>query len=112
MTATSRKRRKSNAPRPELARTGQDSGHREEARPASLAPPSPWQWFTFPVYFALSLGLFIGVFMGIAAYDHENTSLVIFLGTASMLGWGFSRFVVRWMTTHTWVKPRPRKRKA
>ena len=108
MTSTNRKRRKSNTPRPELARTGQETGHRDEQRAALLAPPSKWQWKTFPVYFALSLGLFIGLYLGLlsAATDNETIQLIVFLSTASMLGWGFSRFVVRWMTTHNWVKPR------
>ena len=29
-------------------------------------PIAPWQWRTFPVYFALSAGLFVGLILGLA----------------------------------------------
>ena len=75
----------------------------------------PWRWKTFPVYFAFSVGLFLGVYGGAigaitASGDDGNSAffLIVSVLAAILLGFGLSRIVVRWMTQRNWVKPRRR----
>ena len=124
MSRTDRSRRPSNVPRPEMKRP---VAKRAQEAPRS-APPAPastaterapiqrmpdWKWTTFPVFFALALGLFIGVFVGVPsgiASEQGNSipSLVIFLGSAIILGFALSRITTRWLLARNW--PRARKR--
>ncbi len=71
-----------------------------------------WDWRTFPVYFAFSLGGFIGLYMGLVAGATSNSivSLVAFTVWAILLGFGFSRITSRWMISHNWGKRRMKKR--
>jgi hypothetical protein len=72
-----------------------------------------WQWRTFPVYFAFSLGGFLGLYMGlIASATSETVQLVFFMVWAILLGFGFSRITSRWMISRNWgpVARRARKR--
>jgi hypothetical protein len=116
-TARRRARRDSNVPRPELARRDQHAPSKAPpVKPAATAAGGPrplpqWRWRTFPVFFALSLGLFLGVFLGTAAAvasDNGNdvAATIIFLASAAMLGLAFSRITVRWIVSRNWVKPR------
>lgn len=71
-----------------------------------------WEWRTFPVYFAFSLGGFIGLYMGLVAGATSNNtvSLIVFTVWAILLGFGFSRITSRWMMSHNWGRRRTRKR--
>jgi hypothetical protein len=70
-----------------------------------------WDWRTFPVYFAFSLGGFIGLYMGLIAGSTANNtvSLVVFTVWAILLGFGFSRITSRWMMSHNWGRRRLKK---
>jgi hypothetical protein len=78
------------------------------------AATAPWNWRTFPVYFAFSLGLFIGVYLGFIAgvlNDSNGTvAVVVFIVAALFLGFGFSRLTTRFMINRRWVKPRAKRR--
>ena len=100
---------------------GTASVHAEaEGKPASTLPavlPLPaWKWRTFPVFMALAIGLFAGVWIGVpAGIASENGNgigvTILYLGTAVLLGAALSRFTVRWMQSRSWVKPRPAKKR-
>lgn len=80
-----------------------------------LKPLAEWRWRTFPVYFAFSLALFIGVYVGLlaaAANDAGNSSISLVLAglPAIMLGLGLSRIVVRFMMTRGVIRPRPKRK--
>ncbi len=103
---TSRRKRDSNAPRPELARPNQVA-----ARPPSAATPrgmGEWNWKTFPVFFAFSLGGFLGLYLGVVTGTTGNRwfTIVVFSAFAMLLGWGLSRILVRWLVHRKLVKPR------
>jgi hypothetical protein len=109
MASRSRRRRDSNAPRPELARQDQPTRPQPKAASAAAAPPVPeWKWKTFPVFFAFAAGGFVGLYLGVLAQatDNQWLSLVVFTSFAMLLGWALSRFVVRWMMLRRIVKPR------
>lgn len=112
MTATRRKRdRRDRTPRPDQAAPAAG-----EARPIVTSVPLPaWKWRTFPVLFALSAGLFFGVWIGslagIVASDANNSvpMNVALIGAALLFGGVLSRFATRWMMSRQWIKPRPAK---
>lgn len=80
------------------------------------APQPQWKWKTFPVYFAASLALFVGVYVGYLAgylqFEEENGTIgmVVFIISAIFLGFGFSRLTTRFLLSRQWIKPRPRRR--
>ncbi|KAA0230051.1 hypothetical protein EDM76_11640 [bacterium] len=81
----------------------------------ALKPPPEWRWRTFPVYFAFSLALFVGVYVGLlaaAANDAGNGSISLLLAgiPAVMLGLGLSRIVVRFMMTRGVIRPRAKRK--
>ena len=83
--------------------------------PPALAPLPPWKWRTFPVYFAFSLALFIGVYAGMLAYEvndkgNSNVALLVLGIPAVMLGLEFSRMMLRLMMTRGVIKPRPKRK--
>ena len=106
MPSKTRRKRDTNAPRPELARSS----------PAPAKGPIPtqprqlgeWNWKTFPVFFAFSLGGFLGLYLGILTEATNNGwfEIVVFSGFAMLLGWGLSRIVVRWLVRRRILKPR------
>ncbi|MEO8538439.1 MAG: hypothetical protein ABI577_01770 [bacterium] len=89
---------------------GGNSPHATAPAVAGMAPmPMPhWQWRTFPVYFAFSIGGFLGLYMGLIAGATSNStiSIVAFSFWAILLGFGFSRFVSRWMMSKGWARQR------
>ncbi len=72
-----------------------------------------WKWKTFPVYFALSMGGFIGLYFGVLVQAAENSALTyaVFVVFALLLGFGLSRLTTRFLISRNWVKPRPAKRR-
>lgn len=72
-----------------------------------------WKWKTFPVYFAFSVGGFIGLYMGVIVAGVENSvfTTVVFVAFALMLGFGLSRVSTRFLISRQWVKPRPRRKR-
>jgi hypothetical protein len=107
---TTRKRSRRERPAP-----GAAPARPTPAVQAALAPLSTWKWRTFPVYFAFSLALFIGVYVGMLAYaanDAGNTTvgLVVAGVPAVMLGLGFSRLMLRFMMTRGIIKPRTKRK--
>lgn len=103
-------------------RRGRTSSAPAQSQPApqpqqskALKPLAEWRWRTFPVYFAFSLALFIGVYVGLlaaAANDAGNSSISLVLAgvPAIMLGLGLSRMVVRFMMTRGVIRPRPKRK--
>jgi hypothetical protein len=101
-------------------RTRRDRGERSdaaqpEAQASQSGQPRPtgpvWRWRTFPVYFAFSLGIFIGLYVGLLGSwmqdEREGWFLTAaFIGVAIMLGLGFSRLSTRWLMDRNWIKPR------
>lgn len=89
----------------------------DEARSQLAGTPAGtgWRWRTFPVYFAFSLGAFLGLYLGVIAQvaTDQGNNLVssgIFIAIALMLGLGFSRLSTRWLTSRRWIKQREAKR--
>lgn len=108
MTATRRRSRRERNP-------GVMPPRAAPSLPPSLAPLPAWKWRTFPVYFAFSLALFIGVYVGMLAYaandaGNSNVSLLVAGVPAVMLGLGFSRMMLRLMMTRGVIKPRPKRK--
>lgn len=81
--------------------------------PRVSAAMASWHWRTFPVYFAFSLGGFIGLYLGIISQAVNNSilSLVVFILFATLLGFGLSRITTRVMISRNWVRPRPPRKK-
>jgi glycerol-3-phosphate acyltransferase PlsY len=77
-----------------------------------LRPLPEWKWRTFPVYFAFSLGAFVGLYLGlIAAAGPAWLGTAVFITVAILLGLGLSRLTTRWLVTREWMRRRE-KRKA
>ncbi len=74
-----------------------------------------WRWRTFPVYFALTGGMFLGVYLGILAstirYDNgnETPTTVVLIISALAFGFGLSRMTSRFLVTRGFFKPKVRK---
>lgn len=75
-----------------------------------------WRWKTLPVYFALTGGLFVGLYLGIAvgffATDRGNeTPMTVTLIIAALLfGFALSRVTSRFLVKRGFVKPRVQKK--
>ena len=77
-----------------------------------LRPLPEWKWRTFPVYFAFSLGAFVGLYLGlIAAAGPAWLGTAVFITVAILLGLGLSRLTTRWLVTKELMRRRE-KRKA
>lgn len=77
-----------------------------------LVRPLPeWRWRTFPVYFAFSLGSFVGLYLGliVAATGEGWLVTAVFVAVAIMLGLGLSRLTTRWVVSRRWTRPRPKR---
>lgn len=80
------------------------------ATQAAQAALPTWHWRTFPVFFAASVALFIGVWVGVivGASDNETAYSVIFLVIALPLSLGMARIWSRFMIRRGWIKPKAR----
>jgi hypothetical protein len=69
-----------------------------------------WRWRTFPVYFAFSLGAFVGVYLGFTAgyiqgHDDKSTmGYVLFIGVALLMGFAFARITTRYLLTRRFAR--------
>ena len=63
-----------------------------------------------PVFIALSVGLFVGLYLGIIASGTGIVTTVIFLVVAGMLGISVSRYVMRLLMQRGIIKPQARRR--
>lgn len=85
---------------------------------AAKAPPialAEWKWATFPVYFAFSGGLFIGVYSGAIGIwaerqGNNNVFLVVSVTASLLLGFALSRLVLRFVIGRRWIRPKAKKR--
>jgi hypothetical protein len=80
-------------------------------------PPLPdWKWKTFPVYFALSLGLFVGAYAGyVTGFIHSDSgnslpSTIMFGIAAVLLGFGVARLGVRGLMGWGVIRPTPKRK--
>ena len=64
---------------------------RHQEAPAGPQPPD-WQWRTFPVFFALVLGLFV---MGLAVPGLPALSMVLFFASLAGVAFGLAHIVTR-----------------
>ncbi|MGE0598890.1 MAG: hypothetical protein AB7J35_03580 [Dehalococcoidia bacterium] len=105
---STRSRRK----KPATAHPAVSPGTSPAAASQQAIPMPKWEWRTFPVYFAFSLGGFIGLYMGLVAGATSNNtvSLIVFTVWAILLGFGFSRITSRWMMSHNWGRRATKKR--
>jgi len=83
--------------------------------PQQAAARPTWKWRTFPVYFAFSVALFIGVYAGVLAqylgtHGNGTFAMVIFIVSALLMGFGLSRITTQFLISRNWIKPRPKKR--
>jgi hypothetical protein len=104
VSATSKRRRRKTNPGPTAFAEG-------GAAPITAARKFPeWHWRTFPVFFALAAGLFVGMYLGIIAAAVGGVfSIVVFIAIAVFMGLGLSRLSTRWLLERNWIKPRARK---
>jgi hypothetical protein len=110
MSPTARRRTR----KPRSSTPSTESSHAQGLAASRVAAVvAPWKWRTFPVYFAFSLGGFIGLYMGIVSEAIQNpaVSIVVFSLWAILLGFGLSRFTTRFLISRNWVKPRPARSK-
>ena len=92
----------------------QPSGDVGGGAPSHVPVAMPnWKWKTFPVYFAFSVGGFIGLYFGVIVQATENSALTsgVFVGFALLLGFGLSRLTTRFLISRNWVKPRPARKR-
>ncbi|MXZ87289.1 MAG: hypothetical protein F4Z07_00335 [Dehalococcoidia bacterium] len=88
-----------------------EGGGEAAAKPQPAAPALPeWKWRTMPVFIALSLGLFVGLYLGMVATGTGIAATVIFLIVAGMLGISVSRYVMRLLMQRGIIKPQARRR--
>lgn len=92
------------------------AGEGAPVAPASAAqrvvrPLPEWRWRTFPVYFAFSLGSFVGLYLGliVAATGEGWLVTAVFVAVAVMLGLGLSRLTTRWVVGRRWARARPKR---
>lgn len=80
-------------------RRGGAQGQRA-AGPNSGAPGplKPWRWWTFPVYFSLSLGLFAGFNVGLLTPKRHWNESLIGLPFEALFAFGLAQFVTRPLT--------------
>lgn len=79
--------------------------------PATTPPPLPeWNWRTMPVFIALSVGLFVGLYLGVAVSGTGIVATIVFLVIAGMLGISVARYVMRLLMQRGIIKPQPRRR--
>jgi uncharacterized membrane protein YfcA len=103
MSATSKRRRR---------RSTQPATGEPQAVGSTVQQLPEWRWRTFPVFFALAAGTFIGMQLGIVVSAANSTvSLVVFIFVAVLLGLALSRVTTRWLIERRWIKPRPKRRK-
>ncbi len=84
-----------------------------EAAPKQQAAPPPlaeWRWRTMPVFIALSVGLFVGLYLGIAVQGSGIVATIVFLIVAGMLGISVSRYVMRLLMQRGIIKPQAKRR--
>lgn len=72
-----------------------------------------WNWRAFPVYFALTFGLFVGLYIGILAeYTRANGNgsvvFIAFLVTGIPFSFALSRIFTRVLMKRGIIKPRGR----
>jgi hypothetical protein len=114
MSAQRRRQRRQRTPAAATASTPQPAA---TPSPESHVVPMPaWRWRTFPVFFALAVGLFLGTWGGVAAglvaADGSDLPMnLLFVVSAVFMGLALSRFMTRWMISRQWVKPKPRRKK-
>ncbi len=90
---------------------GPAEGGGEPAAKQQAAPPlAEWRWRTMPVFIALSVGLFVGLYLGIAVQGSGIVATVVFLIVAGMLGISVSRYVMRLLMQRGIIKPQARRR--
>jgi hypothetical protein len=63
-----------------------------------------------PVFIALSVGLFAGLYLGILVQGSGIVATVVFLVVAGMLGISVSRYVMRLLMQRGIIKPQARRR--
>lgn len=92
-----RRRRDSNAPRPELARRQPDRKARESSLAGTGIPD--WRWRTTPVLFMFALGGLLGAYLGLASGVVGSFwgFLVVQGGFALLFGAALGRVVRRWL---------------
>lgn len=80
---------------------------------SGVLPMPEWHWRTMPVFFAFSLGGFIGLELGIIAGSVDNNGITFAALTvfALMFGLAFSRVMTRFLLSRRWIKPRTRKKR-
>lgn len=86
---------------------GSEGPTRQQAAPPPLAE---WRWRTMPVFIALSVGLFVGLYLGIAVQGSGIVATVVFLVVAGMLGISVSRYVMRLLMQRGIIKPQAKRR--
>ncbi|GBD22490.1 hypothetical protein HRbin29_00121 [bacterium HR29] len=89
----------------------QSPPQRTAALERALRPLPEWKWRTFPVYFAFSLGAFVGLYLGlIAAAGPAWLGTAVFVTVAILLGLGLSRLTTRWLVTRDWMRRREKQK--
>src|ERR1700730_7463987 len=58
-------------------------------------PITPWKWLTFPVYFALATGLFVGYNVGLQSHPGTRLWQVGSLGFAILFSFGLAQLATR-----------------
>ena len=102
MSPSRRRRRRMRGP-------GEGGGETAAKQPA--APPlAEWRWRTMPVFIALSVGLFVGLYLGVVVQGTGIAATVVFLVVAGMLGISVSRYVMRLLMQRGIIKPQTRRR--
>ncbi len=85
----------------------------QKEQAGGILPMPEWHWRTMPVFFAFSLGGFIGLELGIIAGSLDNNGITFAALTvfALMFGLAFSRVMTRFLLSRRWIKPRVQKKR-
>jgi hypothetical protein len=68
----------------------------EQLPPNRPSRPAPnWKWFTFPVYLALTAGLFLGYNLGVLLKPHSKPAEVAFYVIPILLWIGLAQLATR-----------------
>lgn len=115
MSATKRRSRRQRPTTTSPVTGAQPAAVSERDDRGMVLPLPEWKWRTFPVYFALTLGLMVGVWAGSAAgvnaEDGDDQPLMIlFIVSALLFGFALSRLTTRLMLSKQWIKPRRKSR--
>lgn len=79
-------------------RGGASGPHTSAPAGRALSPAPSWKWWTFPVYLALTFGLFVGYNAGVLIQPHTRVESIANVVVAVPFSLGLAQLVTRPLT--------------